>query len=56
MTFAVLAVLAFHFVAGIRHLLMDFGVGETLRGGRIGAQASFVVAAALIVLAGVWIW
>lgn len=53
---AVLAGLAYHMVAGIRHLIMDFGVGESLRGGRIGAILVLVIAAVLIALAGVWIW
>ena len=47
---------AVHLVAGIRHLLMDAGVGEGLESGRLGAQVLIVVAAVLIVLLGVWIW
>lgn len=53
---ASLAALAYHTVAGIRHLIMDFGFGETLEGGRLGAMIALVVAAILIVLAGVWVW
>ncbi|MEH6528401.1 MAG: succinate dehydrogenase, cytochrome b556 subunit [Porticoccus sp.] len=53
---ASLAALAYHMVAGIRHLIMDFGIGETLEGGRLGAMIALVVAAVLIVLAGVWVW
>jgi len=53
---ASLAALAYHMVAGIRHLVMDFGVGETLEGGRLGAKIALIVAAVLIVLAGVWVW
>ncbi len=52
----VLAALAYHLVAGIRHVLMDVGLGESLKGGRIGAQLVIVVAVILMVLAGVWIW
>jgi len=52
----VLAALAYHMVAGVRHLIMDFGVGESLKGGQLGAKIVIVVAAILIVLAGVWIW
>ena len=51
-----LAALIYHLVAGIRHLLMDMGIGETLEGGRRGAFIVFAAAALLIVLAGVWIW
>lgn len=52
----VLAALAYHLVAGIRHVLMDVGLGESLKGGRIGAQLVIVVAVILMVLAGVWVW
>tara|TARA_R110001606_G_scaffold8020_3_gene35220 strand:+ start:2030 stop:2404 length:375 start_codon:yes stop_codon:yes gene_type:complete len=53
---AILAALFYHLVAGIRHLIMDTGVGETLEGGRRGASATFIVTAVLILLAGAWIW
>jgi succinate dehydrogenase / fumarate reductase cytochrome b subunit len=53
---AVLAGLIYHSVAGVKHLVMDLGVGETMEGGTRGAKVVVVVAAILIVLAGVWIW
>ena len=56
MLWVVLAALAYHLVAGIRHLIMDFGVGETLKGGQLGAKLVVVIAAVLIILAGVWVW
>ncbi len=52
----VLAALAYHLVAGIRHILMDVGVGESLKGGRAGAQLVILGALILMVLAGVWVW
>ena len=52
----VLAGLAYHMVAGIRHLIMDFGVGGSLKGGQTGAKIALFVAIVLIVLAGVWVW
>jgi succinate dehydrogenase / fumarate reductase cytochrome b subunit len=52
----VLAALAYHSVAGIRHLIMDFGIGESLKGGQTGAKLVLVIAIVLFVLAGVWIW
>lgn len=52
----VLAALAYHTVAGIRHLIMDFGVGESLKGGQFGAKLALAIAIVLIVLAGVWVW
>ena len=53
---AVLAGLAYHTAAGVRHLIMDMGIGETLKGGEQGAKILIGVAAVLILLAGVWIW
>lgn len=54
--FAVLVLLAYHTVMGIRHLIMDLGVGESLEGGRRGAKIAIFVSLVLIALAGVWIW
>lgn len=53
---AVLAALIYHLVAGVRHLIMDLGFGETKEGGKLGAKLVFVVSAFLIVLAGFWVW
>lgn len=52
----VLAALAYHLVAGVRHVLMDLGLGESLQGGRLAAKLTLVVALVLMVLAGVWLW
>lgn len=51
-----LSALAFHFVAGIKHLLMDIDIGVTLEGGIKKAQITVVASAVLIILAGVWVW
>jgi len=51
-----LSALLYHLVAGIRHLIMDTGHGETLQGGKLGSKIVLAVSAVLIVLAGVWIW
>ncbi|MGM0634122.1 MAG: succinate dehydrogenase, cytochrome b556 subunit [Pseudomonadota bacterium] len=56
LVWAVLAGLLFHLIAGIRHLLMDAGIGETLQGGRNGAVLVVVLSVISIVLAGVWVW
>lgn len=53
---ASLAALAYHMVAGIRHLIMDAGIGETLEGGQTGAKIALFVAVVLIALVGVWVW
>ena len=52
----ILAAVAYHFVAGIKHLVMDWGIGETLEGGRRFAFAGFIIAGVLMALAGVWVW
>ncbi len=52
----VLAALAYHLVAGVRHLLMDIGIGESLEGGKRGATITVVLAIVLIILAGLWVW
>lgn len=51
-----LSSLAFHFVAGVTHMLMDAGYGVTLEGGTKKAQITVVASAVLIILAGVWVW
>jgi succinate dehydrogenase / fumarate reductase cytochrome b subunit len=53
---AVLAGLIYHTVAGVRHLIMDLGIGESLEGGTRGAKIVFVVSVVLIVLVGALIW
>jgi succinate dehydrogenase / fumarate reductase, cytochrome b subunit len=52
----VLSALLYHLVAGIRHLLMDAGIGEGLESGLLGAKIVLILSAVLIVLLGVWIW
>jgi succinate dehydrogenase / fumarate reductase cytochrome b subunit len=46
----------YHFVAGIRHLLMDMEVAVEKRSGRISAILTFLISFLLIVLAGFYIW
>ena len=51
-----LSALLYHLVAGVRHLIMDMGIGETLEGGKLGSKIVIVISVVMIVLAGVWIW
>ena len=51
-----LSALLYHLVAGIRHLIMDLGIGETLEGGKLGSKIVIAVSVVLILLAGVWVW
>jgi succinate dehydrogenase / fumarate reductase cytochrome b subunit len=53
---AVLAGLIYHSVAGVKHLIMDAGIGETMEGGIRGSQIVIGISVVLILLAGVWIW
>lgn len=52
----VLCMLVYHLVAGIKHLLMDIGIGESLEGGRLGAQAVLAITLLLAVILGFWLW
>jgi succinate dehydrogenase / fumarate reductase, cytochrome b subunit len=53
---AIAAGLIYHTVAGVKHLIMDLGYGETMEGGIKGSKAVFAVSIVLIVLVGAWIW
>lgn len=52
----VLCGLIYHTAAGVKHLVMDLGVGETLEGGKRGAAIVLIGSAVLMLLAGVWVW
>ena len=56
LVWGVLAALIYHCVAGVKHLIMDMGFGETLEGGITGAKWVVAISAVLIVLAGALIW
>ena len=53
--FFVMAPFVFHFVAGIKHLFMDLGFGETYEGGALGAKLVFTISAVLIALIMFWL-
>ena len=53
---AVMAGLIYHSLAGVKHLVADFGIGETMEGGVLGARIVIGLSIVLILLAGVWIW
>ena len=52
----VLSALAYHLIAGVKHLLMDAGIGETKTGAPRGATIVIIVSLIIIVLLGVWLW
>ena len=51
-----LSALIYHLFAGIRHLLMNIGIAESLEGGRLGAFIVAVASAVMVVLVGICIW
>ena len=53
---AVATVLTYHALAGVKHLIMDAGVGETMRGGVIGARTVFALAVAGSLAWGLLLW
>jgi succinate dehydrogenase / fumarate reductase cytochrome b subunit len=52
----VLGTLIYHFVAGVKHLLLDFHVGDSLEGSRLASGLSVAISVVLIGMAGVWLW
>lgn len=55
-TWGILSALGYHLIAGVKHLVMDMGIGETKEGGRTGAIITLVGGVIVITLAGVWVW
>lgn len=55
-TWGILSLVVYHFIAGIKHLIMDAGFAESLRGGQLASQVSLVLSVLGIVLMGVWVW
>ncbi len=53
---AIVSGLIYHTLAGIKHLVMDFGIGETMEGGVLGARIVIALSVILIIIAGAWIW
>ena len=55
-TWTILAALIYHFVAGVKHLLMDIDIGDSKESGTVGAILTLVLSVSLITLAGFWLW
>ncbi len=51
-----LSALVYHFVAGLRHLLMDFGFAEGKQSGKVSAVITMSIAVIIIAVLGVLIW
>jgi succinate dehydrogenase / fumarate reductase cytochrome b subunit len=46
----------YHLVAGVRHLLSDIHIGDTLKAGRLTAKLVIVITTLLVIAAGIWVW
>ena len=53
---AILVALAYHLLAGVKHLLLDFHVGDTLRAARAGSWITIVLTVAAAVAVALWLW
>ena len=53
-----IAVWAFaqHFMSGMRHLLLDVGIGDSKSTARLNAWLAFAAVGAIVVLTGVCLW
>lgn len=51
-----IVVLSYHVLAGVRHLIMDMGIGEDFKGGALGARILFGAATIAAVVWGVVLW
>lgn len=53
---AVATALIYHALAGIKHLIMDFGIGESMQGGVFGARLVIGLALLGSIAVGVALW
>lgn len=56
LAWATLSALFYHLIAGVRHILMDLGIGVSLLGGRITAALSLLTSFAGIGYLAYWFW
>jgi succinate dehydrogenase / fumarate reductase cytochrome b subunit len=52
----IISALSYHFLAGIRHLLMDVGHFEEKESGNTSAKIIMVLWLVFTVIAGIWLW
>jgi succinate dehydrogenase / fumarate reductase cytochrome b subunit len=55
-SWVIVSAVLYHLVAGIRHLFMDLGIGETIGCAKKSAVAMLVIFVILAVIAGVVLW
>ncbi|MXZ55854.1 MAG: succinate dehydrogenase, cytochrome b556 subunit [Gammaproteobacteria bacterium] len=51
-----LSLLGYHIFAGLRHLLMDLHIGDSLKAGRASAAIVLFCSVVLSLAIGVWFW
>lgn len=51
-----LTALGYHLLAGIRHLLMDMQIGDSLSAGRFSAKLIVILGIVTAIAGGLWIW
>ena len=56
LSWSVLAALLFHLIAGVKHLLMDMGIADSLAGGVLAAKLTLIFSFIAIIAAGFWLW
>ena len=56
LVWVVLSALIYHFIAGIKHLLMDIDIGDGKESGKLGAVITLILSFGLIIVTGVWLW
>lgn len=47
---------AYHLLAGIRHLVMDFGVAESVKAGRVSSIIVIILGILSMIILGILIW
>jgi succinate dehydrogenase / fumarate reductase cytochrome b subunit len=52
----IMIALWYHLIAGIRHLLMDIGYGESLSSARWSGEITIVITIIWTILTGIWLW
>jgi succinate dehydrogenase / fumarate reductase, cytochrome b subunit len=51
-----LSAVIYHILAGIRHIIMDFGFAESLKAARVTSMGVIVLGVLGAIIMGVWIW
>ncbi|MGD8832034.1 MAG: succinate dehydrogenase, cytochrome b556 subunit [Pseudomonadales bacterium] len=52
----VLTLLIYHILAGIKHMIMDFHIGDSFKVAAASSYTVFALSAVLAIITGVWLW